>query len=111
MIVTDQEVQAAWDLLRGEGRSRLKHWTTEQSRLEHRRHVVLAFLTLQSDQKTQGAKEAEARASEKYQQHIEQLAKAEGELAAIRAAMTDARKMLDHWQTQSANMRAAARVT
>ena len=104
-IVTDAGVDKALSFLRdnaraiGQAKSRL---VKAQAMISH----VEAILTLKSDQTSDTKRRAEARASERYLEAINEEAAAAGDFEMLRALREAAAATVEAWRSEQANYRA-----
>lgn len=104
-IVTEEDVGKAIDWLRdsaldmGRAKERL---VKAQHMLGH----IEAILSLRSDQSSDMKRKAEARASEKFLEAINEEAEAAGEFEKMKALREAAALKIGTWQSESANYRA-----
>ena len=108
-VVTEDDVHNAVEYLRASaipiGKARSEAIKTEKM-LSH----IEALMTLKSDLKSQDAKRAEARASDRYVDAINTHAEAAGGFDALKASREAASAVIEAWRTQSATIRQMQRV-
>ena len=81
----------------------------EHTKLEHMRHVVLAQLMKDAEARgfsSAAAQEREARADSQYEEHIDKLAEATGDLAVAKGEMLKREWLIRLWQTHQSTARA-----
>lgn len=103
-VVTEDDVHNAVEYLRASatplGKARAEAIKTEKM-LSH----IEALMTISSDMKTQDARRADARASDRYVDAINAHAEAAGGFEAMKAAREAASAVIEAWRTQSATIR------
>lgn len=108
-IVTEEELEKALDWLRdnahdmGQAKARLV-------KAQHMIGHVEALLSLRSDQSSDMKRKAEARASDKYLEAINEEAEAAGEHEKLKALREAAALKIEAWRSEQANYRAINRV-
>ena len=104
-IVTEEELEKALDWLRDSaaemGRCK-ERYVKAQKMTEH----TEAILFLKSEQSSDMKRRADARASEKYLECVNEEAHAAGELAKMQALREAAALKIETWRSEQANYRA-----
>lgn len=107
MFIPDQQVQAAFDLLRSPDHAKAR---AAHEYAEKRLKVVLAKAQLSANGKTVGEREATALASDEYEAACKQARLIAEAYYALKDQRDAASATLDAWRTQQSDMRAMGKV-
>jgi len=104
-IVTEEELEKALDWLR-DSAQQMGQCKGRLVKAQHMLSHIEALLTLRSDQSSDTKRRAEARASEKYLEGINEEAEAAAEYEKMRALREAAALKIETWRSEQANYRA-----
>lgn len=107
MFIPDQQVQAAFEILRSPDHAKAR---AAHEYAEKRLKVVLAKAQLSANGKTVGEREATALASDEYEAACKQARLIAEQYYALKDQRDAASSTLDAWRTQQSDQRAMGKV-